>query len=76
MPAVVEQASRLTAVAAAAAVLERYVAIVGAASDDDILSTFGWEPRLLAQALARCRVHRITIGGKPGIARDGEVEEG
>ncbi len=64
MPEVVAQASSLTMADAAATVLERYMGIVGAAPEADISATFGWEPRLLAEAAGRRGLERVTIAGR------------
>lgn len=62
MPDVVEQAGNMTAEAAAAAIVERYIGIVGAASDDEITATFGWSPRLVSLAAARAGLERGRVG--------------
>ncbi|MDQ7841536.1 MAG: crosslink repair DNA glycosylase YcaQ family protein [bacterium] len=76
MPEVVEAAGSMASEDAAAAVLERYVRIVGAASEGDIAAMFGWSPRLVgraaARAVARCGLAPVdTDGGErwavPGL---------
>lgn len=66
MPDVVEQAGHLTSETAAAAVVERYLGIVGAASDDEITATFGWSPRLVSVAAARAGLERAHVNGREG----------
>lgn len=67
MPEAVEAAGSLASEEAAAMVLERYIRIVGAASEDEIAATFGWSPRLLARAAAsaakRCGLASVDAGG-------------
>jgi hypothetical protein len=62
MPSVVDAAGSLTAADAAARVLDRYLRIVGAASDPDIRDTFGWSAQLLAQAATRAALARTELG--------------
>lgn len=65
MPRVVRDASRLRASDAAARVLERYLAIVGAASGRDIAGTFGWELSLVTAAAGRAGLVQATVDGRP-----------
>ncbi|MDR7549565.1 MAG: hypothetical protein QN131_06455 [Armatimonadota bacterium] len=64
MPEVVAQASRLSTVVAAAKVLERYLGIVGASPDEEIMATFGWSPRLVEQAARQAGLDRVRIDGR------------
>jgi hypothetical protein len=62
MPSVLEASSSLTTADAGARVLERYLRIVGAATERDIMDTFDWSPLLLAQAVARAGLARAGPG--------------
>jgi hypothetical protein len=62
MPEVVEAAGSIALEDAAAAVLERYVRIVGAASEGDIAAMFGWSPRQVDKAAARAGLKPAEIG--------------
>lgn len=50
MPDVVREADTLTSKAAAAAILHRYLQILGAATPAEIETTFGWSPTLVREA--------------------------
>jgi hypothetical protein len=65
MPDVVKAASRLSSDAAAAAVLDRYIRIVGAAGQGEIEATFGWPPRLALAAIDRAGLEPAHLGGRP-----------
>lgn len=62
MPEAVDRAGHLTAEAAAAVIVDRYLGIVGAAADDEIMATFGWSPRLVSLAAARSGLGRGRVG--------------
>jgi len=64
MPAVVEAAATLTSEAAAGAVLDRYVRIVGAADQAGIEAVFGWAPRLARAAIGRAGLEPATLDGR------------
>jgi len=64
MPTVVEAAGSLTTETAAMRVLERYIKTVGAASDEDITTTFGWSPQLIAQTASRSGLHVADVEGR------------
>ena len=49
-----------------AAILERYIGIVGAAPDEEITATFGWSPRLVSLAAARAGLVRARVDGGEG----------
>jgi hypothetical protein len=66
MPQVVRAAGRVNAEAAAAAVLERYIRIVGIATDADITGLFGWNTRLLVDAATRAALVQAVAGGNAG----------
>ncbi len=69
LPEVVDAASRITAVDAAAAVLERYLRTVGAASPAEVRALWGWSPRLLEDALVRsAAVREAEVDGRPALA--------
>jgi hypothetical protein len=53
MPQAVEAAGSLTTEVAAARVMDRYLRIVGATSERDVIATFGWSPRLARLAAGR-----------------------
>jgi hypothetical protein len=61
MPQVVDAARSLTAHEAAAQVLDRYLRIVGAASERDVIATFGWNPHLARQAAGRVGVSPVGL---------------
>jgi len=74
MPAVVEAAGSMASEDAAAAVMARYLRIVGAASEDDFTALFGWSTRLAGKAAARAGLVRAEIDGRclwtpPGLYR-------
>src|SRR3990172_6597793 len=64
MPETVKAAGRLTSEAAAGAVLDRYVRIVGAAATTDIEATFGWNPRLAQAAVDRAALDPAMLDGR------------
>lgn len=61
MPGVVKAAARLTTEAAAGAVLDRYVQIVGAADQAGIEAIFGWSPRLALAAISRAGLEPAAL---------------
>lgn len=63
MPSVIEAAGSLTVEEAATRLLKRYVRIVGAASNDDVIATFGWSPRLLALTASRANLVQTAVRG-------------
>ncbi len=63
MPPVIEAAGSLTVEEAATRLLKRYVRIVGAASNDDVIATFGWSPRLLALTASRANLVQTAVRG-------------
>ncbi len=69
-PETVEAAGRIASEDAAAAVLERYIRIVGAASHDEVATMFGWSPRMttraVARAAARCGLAPAHVGNSEG----------
>jgi hypothetical protein len=71
MPEVVKAAGRLTSEAAAGAVLDRYVRIVGAAKTTDVEATFGWNPRLAQAAVARAGLEPAVLDGRQAWTIDG-----
>lgn len=64
MPDVVRAAAALTSEAAAAAVLHRYVGIMGAAAPAEIETTLGWNPRLLRAAAASAGLDSALLDGR------------
>jgi hypothetical protein len=64
MPAVVDAAGGLSSDDAAAAVLRRYVNIVGVATDTDIARTFGWRPPTIERAAGAASLERVEL--RPG----------
>jgi len=66
MPKAVRTAGKITEEAAAAAVLDRYIRIVGVAADADITGLFGWSPRLLVAAATRAALVKAVAGGNEG----------
>jgi hypothetical protein len=64
MPRVVETAGSLSADAAAAQVLARYIHTVGAASEHDIIATFDWNPRLARRAAERAHLRPGRVDGR------------
>lgn len=64
MPGIVEAAGSTTSEEAAAAVLARYLRIVGAACEDDVSAMFGWSPLLAGKAAARAGLMRAEVGGR------------
>ncbi len=63
MPGVVKAAGRVTVEEAAAAVLKRYIRIVGTASDEDIAATFGWGARLIQTVAGLAKLDHALLGG-------------
>jgi hypothetical protein len=61
MPEVVGAAGSLSHDAAAARVLTGYLGVVGAATDADIATMFGWSPRLIGQAAATASLERVEL---------------
>lgn len=71
MPQAIDAARSLTAPAAAAAVLTRYLRTVGAAPARAIQDLFGWDPALLDQARADTNSRAVidaTLEGEPVLA--------
>ena len=66
MPLVVLTAGKITAEAAAASVLERYIQTVGIATDTDITGLFGWNTRLLVDAATRTALVQAVAGASEG----------
>jgi hypothetical protein len=64
MPETVKAAGRLTSEAAAGAVLDRYLRIVGAAKTTDVEATFGWNPRLAQAAVDRAALDPAMLDGR------------
>jgi hypothetical protein len=64
MPDVVQAANALTREAAATAVLERYLAILGAAGPAEVVETFGWNRGLTAAAAQRVGLPEATLDGR------------
>ncbi|MBI4278862.1 MAG: winged helix DNA-binding domain-containing protein [Armatimonadetes bacterium] len=72
LPAAVNRAGSITEAEAAAAVLERYLGIVGAAAEEEICDLWGWPAPLLQRALQRLggRVATAQIRGRgPALCR-------
>lgn len=65
MPGVVKSAGTLTGEAAAAAVLDRHVRIVGAVDPTDVEATFGWTRRLTQAAVDRAALDPAMLDGRP-----------
>jgi hypothetical protein len=63
MPQVVRAAGKITAEAAAARVLERYIRTAGAATEADVTGLFGWSPRLTELAADRIGLVRLATQG-------------
>lgn len=70
MPDAVRAAGRVTAEAAAAAVLERYLRTVGAVPERTAAALFEWPPALFQRAVARAapEVVRDVLGAVPALA--------
>lgn len=66
MPQVVRAAGKVTAAVAAAAVLDRYIRIVGIATNADINGLFGWNTRLLVDAATRADLVQTAAGASEG----------
>jgi hypothetical protein len=66
MPGVIGMAGTLTAEAAAAMVLERYIRIVGAAGRAEVAGVFGWSPGLVDRAATRAGLAQADVFGAPG----------
>jgi hypothetical protein len=64
MPGVVKAAGRLKTEDAAASVLNRYIGIVGAASDEEIAATFGWGARLIQTAVGLAGLQPAVLGNR------------
>lgn len=64
MPRAVEAAGSLATEEAAARVLDRHLRIVGAASEHDVIATFGWNPRLVVQAAGRAGLSVTDVAGR------------
>ncbi|MGH2376195.1 MAG: AlkZ-related protein [bacterium] len=64
MPDVVRAADALTSEAAAAAILRRYVGIMGAAAPSEIEATLGWSPTLARAAAALAGLDRALLEGR------------
>ncbi len=64
MPEVVRAAEALTSEAAGAAILHRYIGIMGAAAPAEIETTLGWNPTLLRAAEARAGLGRALLHGR------------
>jgi hypothetical protein len=61
MPSVVQAAGALSAEAAAAEVLARYVRMLGFATDADIATTFGWRLAVIDRAAEDADLERIEV---------------
>ncbi len=70
LPQAVRGAASVTALRAAAAILDRYLRTTGAAPADQVAHLFEWPPPLAADAerTLRSTVHRIPIGGDAALA--------
>jgi hypothetical protein len=64
MPGVVKAAGKLSSEEAAAAVLDRYVRIVGAVEPAAIEAVFGWSPRLVEAAGRRAALEPAVMDGR------------
>jgi hypothetical protein len=62
MPSVVGAANSMASDEAAAGILTRYIRIVGAAADDDVVALFGWSPRLFSAAATRGGLSPAEVG--------------
>ena len=64
MPSAVKAAAKLPSEVAAAAVLDRFVRIVGAAGPADVEGVFGWHPRLALAAVDRAGLQPAVLDGR------------